>query len=79
MSIIKRFFINLKVFLKIFDAFDFTVLCQVNASDALESNTGQSNSTDEPIVFINGFFLDIETVIVTTSHGYACLYALPEM
>jgi hypothetical protein len=35
---------------------------------------GQAGSVE----FTNGFFLDIENIIVCTSDGYAYLFALPE-
>ncbi len=33
---------------------------------------------ENPIIFTNGFFLDIEYVILCTNDGYAYLYHLPE-
>lgn len=67
---------------KIFDAYDFTVLCQVNVGDLGTGNVdgGKSDEFDPAhTVFINGFFIDIENVVVTSSDGHAYLFALPEM
>ena len=55
--------------IKIFDAFDFTVLCQLNMNEL---------STCESVVFTNGFFIDIDNVIVCTSDGLSYLYSLPD-
>lgn len=59
-------------FFQIFDAVDFTVLCQVNIN-ALVNETVNNN-----VVFTNGFFLDIQNIIVCTSDGYGYIYSLPE-
>jgi hypothetical protein len=49
----------------------------VNISDITPPANG--NKTDETVIFLNGFFIDIEYVIVTASDGYAYLFALPEL
>ncbi|CAF0723235.1 unnamed protein product [Brachionus calyciflorus] len=63
------FIIVCPTFFQIFDAVDFTVLCQVNTSSLVQ---------DETINFTNGFFIDINNVLVCTSDGMAYLYSLPE-
>lgn len=49
----------------------------MNISDITPPANG--NKTDETVIFLNGFFIDIEYVIVTASDGYAYLFALPEL
>ena len=56
-------------FFQIFDAFDFTVLCEVRVS---------SLTSNDSVVFINGFFIDIEYVLVCTNDGYAYLFTLSD-
>lgn len=60
------------IFLKIFDAFDFTVLCQIRI------NSIPADDQNESVVFINGFFLDIDTILICASNGFAYLYLLPD-
>jgi WD repeat-containing protein 7 len=56
-------------FFQIFDAFDFTVLCQVTINSLLKED--QINDT---VTFISGFFIDVENILVCASNGYAYLY-----
>ncbi len=57
---------------KVFDAFDFTVLCQVRI------NSIPIDDQCESLVFNNGFFIDINNILVCASNGHAYLYLLPD-
>ena len=59
-------------FFQVFDAFDFTVLCQVRI------NSIPIDDQNESVVFISGFFIDINNILVCASNGYAYLYLLPD-
>lgn len=52
-----------------------------NAGGGGGGGGGKSDAGFDPAhtVFINGFFIDIENVVVTSSDGHAYLFALPEM
>lgn len=70
---LKWFLLNTHLFLlKIFDAFDFTVLCQVRISSLPKEDQ------NDTITFINGFFIDVDNVLICASNGYAYLYVLPD-
>lgn len=58
-------------FFQIFDAVDFTVLCLVK----IESVTAPNESH---LTFTNGFFIDIDHIMVCTSDGNSYLYLLPD-
>jgi hypothetical protein len=50
----------------------FLVLCQVRI------NSIPIEDQSESVVFINGFFLDIDNILVCASNGFAYLYMLPD-
>jgi WD repeat-containing protein 7 len=58
-------------FFQIFDAFDFTVLCEVNIESI-------RRSINDKTIFTNGYFIDIETILVCANNGSSYLYSLPE-
>ncbi len=70
-------------FFQIFDAVDFTVLCLMRIEslpidDEQKTTETKANSAATAITFTNGFFLDVNHVIVCTSDGNSYLYLIPE-
>jgi WD repeat-containing protein 7 len=61
-------------FFQIFDAFDFTVLCQVT----INSLPKEDQTNNDTVTFISGFFIDVENILICASNGYAYLYMLPD-
>ncbi len=59
-------------FFQIFDAFDFTVLCQVT----INSLPKEDQTNNDTVTFISGFFIDVENILICASNGYAYLYML---
>ena len=59
-------------YFQIFDAFDFTVLCQVRI------NSIPVEDQSDSLIFVNGFFIDIDNVLICASNGCAYLYLLPD-
>ncbi len=48
------------------------MLCQVRI------NSIPIEDQNESVVFINGFFIDIDNILICASNGFAYLYMLPD-
>jgi hypothetical protein len=59
------YYVILKIFFQ-------SVLCQVRI------NSIPIDDQNESVVFINGFFIDVENILICASNGFAYLYLLPD-